>query len=289
MNKPESFSLRSITALIYAGLWLLGSLYAVPFLTVLTGFFAVVSALELYSLFYRPTSRLFKWYIALGVALWWIGWMFWFFMHYFTYEHEKLLYQHMMFFGGSWLFFLLVGLCCFAIARKNIDLLPVAGFITFLFWYIFFPLQGLVLAAISNHVLFFNQLLYVLMVVWSFDTFAYMVGSWFGKHLLIPHISPKKTWEGLLGGYVFTMLGIILFATLNKVKFFPEFLFESSVIMFLALMGDLFESKLKRRAGVKDSGSLLPGHGGVLDRLDSLLMVSLFYTAYKVVKNLNIF
>lgn len=108
--------------------------------------------------------------------------------------------------------------------------------------------------------------------VWISDTGAFCVGSLIGKHKLIPKISPKKTIEGLLGGIVFTLLSSI--AVYHWVGVFSQthWLIISSVTVLFATFGDLVESMVKRNAGVKDSGKMLPGHGGVLDRFDSTLL-----------------
>lgn len=108
--------------------------------------------------------------------------------------------------------------------------------------------------------------------IWINDTAAYFIGSLMGKHKLIEHISPKKSVEGFIAGIIFTLLSSLLFAWL-----FPEFttLFWMGLAVVVALfgtLGDLFESLIKRTCTVKDTGHLIPGHGGILDRIDSLLV-----------------
>jgi phosphatidate cytidylyltransferase len=107
---------------------------------------------------------------------------------------------------------------------------------------------------------------------WSNDTLAYFAGRSFGKHKLHPVISPKKTWEGFYGGAV----GSIAAALICRATFLPELslieaLIFGGVMAMLVPLGDLAESVLKRASGVKDSGQLIPGHGGLLDRIDALL------------------
>lgn len=109
--------------------------------------------------------------------------------------------------------------------------------------------------------------------IWINDTMAYMVGSFIGKTPLSP-ISPKKTWEGTIGGAV---LAIIVVALLAKFVFNTNWLFAiaiPSIGAVVGTLGDLLESKLKRLAGVKDSGNMMPGHGGFLDRFDSMLLAT---------------
>jgi phosphatidate cytidylyltransferase len=114
--------------------------------------------------------------------------------------------------------------------------------------------------------------LLLMVIVWGADSGAYFVGKRFGRHLLASRLSPAKTLEGLLGG----MLSAILLAYAGfmvlgeQAQFFPRGLILALFVSLFSVVGDLFESMMKRIAGVKDSGNLLPGHGGVLDRIDSL-------------------
>ncbi len=115
----------------------------------------------------------------------------------------------------------------------------------------------------------------IIVSVWVNDVFAYLVGSTMGRHKLAPRISPNKSWEGLIAG---TLLTVVTWVVLHYLTDPPLslawFVFVGIGISIAAIVGDLFESRLKREAGVKDSGALLPGHGGFLDRFDSLILVS---------------
>ncbi|GAA3896067.1 phosphatidate cytidylyltransferase [Gibbsiella dentisursi] len=114
-------------------------------------------------------------------------------------------------------------------------------------------------------------LLYVMLLVWGADSGAYMFGKLFGKHKLAPKVSPGKTWEGLIGGLVTSAVISWLFGRYAPLSVVPVTLLVCSVVAALAsVLGDLTESMFKREAGIKDSGSLIPGHGGILDRIDSL-------------------
>lgn len=113
---------------------------------------------------------------------------------------------------------------------------------------------------------------YVILLVWSIDSGAYIFGYILGRHKLIPNVSPNKTWEGLIGGLFISMLFAYLFnkyVSLN-IKYFT-LIICSLITMLSSILGDLTESMLKREAGMKDSGNLIPGHGGILDRIDSLI------------------
>jgi phosphatidate cytidylyltransferase len=111
-------------------------------------------------------------------------------------------------------------------------------------------------------------------VTWANDTFAYFAGMLFGRHKLYEKVSPKKTWEGFAGG----ALGSVAGALVVRSTLLPELPVPMAVLLgagaaLLGPMGDFTESLLKRAAGVKDSGRLIPGHGGLLDRIDALLFV----------------
>lgn len=116
----------------------------------------------------------------------------------------------------------------------------------------------------------------IVVSVWAADSFAYIGGSLFGRHKLAPVISPKKSWEGFLAGTVGSIIvwSILPFFTHNPYSIWAAIL-VGTIISIASLVGDLFESRVKREANAKDSGTLLPGHGGLLDRLDSTLLVSI--------------
>ena len=135
-------------------------------------------------------------------------------------------------------------------------------------------------------------LLALFVLIWVNDTGAYCVGSLTakrknGNHKMTPHISPKKSWEGLIGGFVFTLGAAVL---LHRFGWFDEIIIPriqwlivlgfAFLVSAFGTMGDLMESLFKRSLGVKDSGAFLPGHGGVLDRFDSVLLASPIITAF---------
>jgi phosphatidate cytidylyltransferase len=119
-----------------------------------------------------------------------------------------------------------------------------------------------------------DLLLWLLIVVWTTDTAAYVVGRRVGGPRLAPSISPGKTWSGLGGGVIGASLASVITAWALGYERLIQFAGLGAVFAVLAQLGDLAESALKRRAGVKDSGSLIPGHGGVLDRVDGLLLTA---------------
>ncbi len=182
---------------------------------------------------------------------------------------------------------------------------PAAAAATFGFIYIAVPLGMLVQLRQQGSGAFL--ILYVLIVVWMGDTVAYYTGRALGRHKLAPRISPGKTWEGTAGSFVGAIVcGTLVFAYSRQISnglmsaglltrgqaYLPpqipplwRFAVLSAVMNVAAQIGDLAESLIKRGAGVKDSGVLLPGHGGMLDRIDALLFaapVVWYYAAFRV-------
>lgn len=183
--------------------------------------------------------------------------------------------------------------------------LPAAAASAFAFGYVALPLGLLV--QVRQQWAGAILLVYVLLVVWAGDTTAYFVGRAFGRHRMTPRVSPKKTWEGALGsmlgslavGWAFLANAQPISSALLQAHLIERrdgyfalqpwplatILLLSAAINVAAQLGDLVESLIKRGAGVKDSGALLPGHGGMLDRIDALLLaapVIWFYAALRV-------
>jgi len=143
----------------------------------------------------------------------------------------------------------------------------------------FYPFLPFLLIMYLNHTPQYRVLLlYLFILAFAHDTGAYIIGSLFGKHKIWPAISPKKTWEGFLGGYLFALIGMkLLLWEIGDAKSWPFMVLFTLVSCVLLFFGDIIESKLKRRAGIKDSGTLLPGHGGFLDRFDGILFTAFFF------------
>ena len=125
-------------------------------------------------------------------------------------------------------------------------------------------------------------LISIIVLIWTNDTFAYLVGKNIGKNKLFPSVSPKKTIEGFVGGLLFTIIGGALLAQYYiMASNLYIWIVIAAIVSIFSTLGDLIESKLKRVAGIKDTGNIMPGHGGILDRLDSIIFVipfiNLFY------------
>lgn len=129
----------------------------------------------------------------------------------------------------------------------------------------------------TNH---YTSLLLVgfFVIQWANDTGAYVFGSLFGKHKLFERISPNKTWEGFYGGALLAVIVGIIFGQFDGNVF--HWIIVALIIVVFGTLGDLTESQIKRSCGVKDSGNILPGHGGVLDRFDGVLFSAPFVLAY---------
>jgi phosphatidate cytidylyltransferase len=134
-----------------------------------------------------------------------------------------------------------------------------------------------------------SRILALIVLVACNDTFAFLSGVMFGKHLMAPHVSPKKTWEGFFGAIIATTIGaaLVLNLAFDKPWYFGAILGVVGVVT--STFGDLIESAIKRDLGIKDMGSILPGHGGILDRIDSMLFTApAVWFAFELIKHFNL-
>lgn len=163
------------------------------------------------------------------------------------------------------------------LSKKENPLLDLT--VTFFPWlYVMFPFY-LMFSIYNIEVSTESQWTYILglfILVWTNDTFAYLSGRSFGKHKLFERISPKKTWEGTIGGLLFTLLASWIYAYFvdGSILFW---IIAGLIISPASVIGDLIESKFKRIVKVKDSGTILPGHGGILDRFDAVIYAAPFF------------
>jgi phosphatidate cytidylyltransferase len=131
----------------------------------------------------------------------------------------------------------------------------------------------------------YDLLLGWLIILWLYDTAAYITGSLFGKYKLLEQVSPGKTWEGLIGGLIISIGIAFLISLIFDIVTRTDWLIISIITVISGTLGDLVESAIKRNASVKDSGNILPGHGGILDRIDSVLLSIPFVTFYLLIRN----
>jgi phosphatidate cytidylyltransferase len=174
---------------------------------------------------------------------------------------------------GEVVFFLFVlGIAAITLFTKRqlVETLPAVGISASALLLVAFPLSF----AVRLHGLETQGpvlLLFVLVIIWVGDTAAYFVGRSIGKYKLAPHLSPKKTWEGTVASFVGSLIVAVIFARFMTVPL-RHLLGMAAAGNVAGQVGDLLESAYKRSAGIKDSGSILPGHGGVLDRIDALIL-----------------
>lgn len=139
--------------------------------------------------------------------------------------------------------------------------------------YVGLPLILLVEAANMDDYFQPYILLGIFVLMWSYDTFAYLSGRWLGRNKLLERVSPKKTLEGVAGGAIMAMTTAWVYSQFNDDLSFYHWLVLSLIVVVFGTLGDLTESVLKRNFSTKDSGNIMPGHGGILDRFDALLFV----------------
>lgn len=254
------FLTRSLSAVVYVALMLLGLLYPDPMAILLLAlgiqflcikeFFRLLEQIEpdlIIPSFWNGLIQMIALGFTLAVGFW------------------NLLNP------ALWILWLLVPIFCFLwpALRMKQGWKVAQGSLAALFYVV--PAMGALILMRGMH---YALPLALVVFIWINDTMAYVVGSFIGKHPL-SSISPKKTWEGTLGGAVLTLLVAAIWAWISPFEQQISgyvWLLLSFIAAFFGNLGDLFESKLKRMAGVKDSGGLMPGHGGALDRFDSLLM-----------------
>lgn len=167
------------------------------------------------------------------------------------------------------IFFLIIGLLMILIFKETITLIE----ITITFFGVFY------IPFLFQHIIYLDGSVYiwlVFIIAWGTDTFAYIFGNLFGKNKLCPKLSPNKTIEGSLGGIFGTILVSLLFVYYFKLYPIWKFFILSAMGSVIAQLGDLAASKIKRITGIKDFGFIMPGHGGILDRFDSILFIAPF-------------
>lgn len=166
------------------------------------------------------------------------------------------------------------------LAKKEITYLTDRSKFGLLTRYLIFSTIFLILLPIYKGSYNPNLMICVLLMIWTNDSFAFFVGKNIGKRKLFVSVSPKKTQEGFIGGLLFTLLSAYIISKYNNDYTLMNWLTIAFIISVIGTLGDLVESKFKRQANIKDSGNIMPGHGGMLDRLDSILFAAPFIYLY---------
>lgn len=265
----STFTTRLISGTVYVALIVLAlTLSMVWGLWILLSFFAVAGVIEFNRLTGVNRPYIFRIVLDCAAAVW---------LLYATAQYGMAISHGLGIFLPYLLYLLYV--VCRSTFLPHQAMLPSLGNSLIGQVYIAVPLALAIRLTLdptsSSSMTQFNGLLLlaIFIFIWVNDTGAYLIGSRWGRTPLAPSISPKKSVEGSIGG----LLLVLLSAVILRLLLFPELswlriLLIATVVAVFGTIGDLFESSLKRQAGVKDSGKLIPGHGGILDRIDSLLL-----------------
>jgi len=235
--------------------------------SILFGAISAIGLFEYYRMVFKDDTVSRNLYILLGLLLY-AGWNFAMFADYLD---QAVIAALVLGFLASFLYILLFR----PEPIETVGARAAAGF----FGLAYVPLLFFFFVLLQAFEGGWRYLILALIIIWMSDTGAYFAGRFLGRHKLYPRVSPKKTWEGSIGGTLAAVAGAFIGAAILGIDWSPLHLTGLSLIMaIVGAMGDLCESLLKRSYGVKDSGNILPGHGGVLDRFDALLFsVPLMY------------
>ena len=259
---------RSLSGLVYIFLLIGATLYSVESFLLLFGVFLTACTSEFCNLvnLKKPLP------IAIALA----GYALFAFFNNFESTNNLLLTIATLFVSFQLIFFL------FSNKRQHLDN---QSKYVYLIGYIILPFIIIAKLPFEHNIFAPKILIGIFLIIWANDTFAYVVGKTMGKRKLYEKISPKKTVEGFLGGLVFAIIFSYFIAVYLVEQPILHWIIISLICSLFGTIGDLIESKFKRIAGVKDSGKIMPGHGGILDRLDSIIFVSPFIFLFYQILN----
>lgn len=269
----KNLLLRTLTGSIYVFLIIVGilvnsytflGLFSIAILLCLWEFYGLVNA--------QKRARINPWYNCFGGFLLFVS----------TYLYASGIFSHSIFF--PYLLYIVIVLIS-ELYEKQQDPITHMAYIFLGQCYIAIPISLLNLIAFpGNQIGIFDyypiMVLALFVFIWINDTGAYIIGVLFGRHRLFERISPKKSWEGFVGGLIFTIASSFVLAYFEPEIPYYHWIGLAVVVVVFATWGDLVESLMKRTLEIKDSGNTMPGHGGFLDRFDSLLLAvyaMLFY------------
>ena len=259
---------RALSGLVYIILLVGATLFSPESFLVLFGSFLVICTAEFCDLVNLKKTQ------PIVIAV--IGFILFSYFNTFSKTNDYLLTAATLFISIRLIFFL------FSDKRQHIDK---QSKYVYLIGYIILPIIILTKIPYVGTIFKPEILISIFIIIWTNDTFAYLVGKSIGKTKLYEKISPKKTLEGFFGGLVFAIISGIIIALYYTKQ--PLFIWISLALItgIFGTIGDLIESKFKRIAGVKDSGKIMPGHGGILDRLDSIIFASPFIFLFYQILN----
>lgn len=271
MSTLSNLAQRSIVGFIFA-VAVMGCAVAGPLANgMLFLFFAAVGLYEVYDLLKHQQSNAPRWFKGMSVGV--ILYMLVFLVQ--TQSIEPLWF---------WILPLLIAII-FVAELIKLDHLTLSNLaITIFGWiYVVMPLSLVNVLPTIQGIYDPIPLIGFFLVLWANDTGAYFVGKYLGKRKLYPEVSPNKTWEGLAGGSIVAIASAVGLFKLTHTLYMQDWLVMAFCVVTFGNLGDLFESHLKRNFGVKDSGHIMPGHGGVMDRFDGLfLALPVFLAYYKI-------
>ncbi|MDA8886209.1 phosphatidate cytidylyltransferase [Bacteroidia bacterium] len=255
----SNFSLRVIFGAIYVAIMILAAVFETPYFGVLMALLAFLSINEMAVLAKKDSSQ-HLWInpaVFAGIIL------------YITFVGARDLSLN------AYLIAFVAQLGCMYISYINLKDRSSINYVSTTL-YLWLPLGLLAVWFLQNPSLNTEYVLFYFATVWLYDSMAYLVGKSIGKTPIFPKVSPKKTIEGTVGGAIFT---ILIMSVLNHLCFHLPIMgyMVVSIIVLFATFGDFVESYMKRKVGAKDSGNLIPGHGGILDRIDSIYLSALPY------------
>ena len=263
---------RFLSGVVYVALLIIATSYSANSFFLLFGVFLTIAIYEFCQLVH--VNKILP--ILFGVATYYLATQF-----KTSHTNDILLLAATLFVSVKCLFLL------FNFKREKID--TISKYV-YIIGYVILPFILISKIPFGKHGFNPKIIISIFILIWTNDTFAYIVGKSIGKHKLIEKISPKKTIEGFIGGVVFSIIAGIL---ISKFYIQPKqnhqnisliiWTISAVIISIFSTLGDLIESKFKRIANVKDSGNIMPGHGGILDRLDSIIFVAPFvYLFYQI-------
>ena len=275
--KTRNLFVRTASGIVYVAL-MVAAVFTAWVAIPLAFFFALVGILELYKMYETPELKECYPFVNISAMTMMLAFLFASEMYAFLNSTPDIVGDIHFFSPGKCVMLVLAILGIFLpelICRHENPVLNIGMGLLSLIW-ILFPLSLLFFVWIPRQPML---VLAFFILIWMSDTAAYVFGSLFGKHKLAPNISPGKTWEGFLSSCVFTA-GLAV--GLSYIPYFQsaglslwQWIVMALLVEIFGLMGDLIESLFKRKAGVKDSGNIIPGHGGVLDRVDSILFATI--------------